>query len=54
MSLTPQQQADLFEITKSSNAALDRLEIALLDSQIGLQRQVNDLKAKVEELLARP
>lgn len=41
MSLTPVQQADLYETTKATNAAVGRLEVQVE----GLQAQVEALKA---------
>jgi hypothetical protein len=52
MSLTPEQQAELFETTKATNAAVGRLEVAVRDGQTGLQHEVDELRAKVDQLLA--
>ena len=50
MSLSPQQQEDLLATTKATNAAVGRLEIAIRDGNSGLQHQVDELKAKIDQL----
>ena len=50
MSLSPEQQKELLETTKATNAAVGRLEVAIRDQASGLQAQVTELKKKIDEL----
>jgi len=50
MSLSPEQQEDLINLTRSTNAAVGRLEVAIRDQTVGLQAQVAELKAQIERL----
>jgi len=52
MALNAQQQADLYETTMASNAAVGRLEVAIRDQVSGLQVAVGELQRKLNELLA--
>lgn len=51
VSLSPEQQDDLLQTTKATNAAVGRLEVAVRDSVSGLQAQVDALKSKIDQLL---
>ena len=54
IALTSEQQDQLLAMTRATNAAVSRLEVAVRDPQNGLQAQVDRLTAVVAQQLAGP
>lgn len=49
VSLTPAQQAEMYESLKATNAAVGRLEVVIEDHTNGMQKKLDDLIAKLSK-----